>query len=80
MGNFSNDVELTLPGIDKVWVRNNGQWRDKSELAVKAVEVTVHEPVVEKKSRGWKFWKKRPVSEELYVSDGDSGISELVSQ
>lgn len=61
MANPSHEVELHLPGINKTWIRYKGEWRDKKELEVKVVKVTIHEPV-QTKSRGWKFWKKRPVN------------------
>ena len=74
----SNGVELTLPGMTKTWVRNKGEWRDKSLIQVKTTaEVTIHEPV-EKKSRGWKFWKKREVeSIEIDNSVEDDGDNML---
>ena len=53
----SGKVELTLMGIDKKWVRSNGEWRDKSELDIKPVEMNVFEPA-ESSKKWWKFWSK----------------------
>lgn len=54
-----HQVELMLPGIDKVWVRSKGQWVDKESLKqvieptnqTEQIEVVPHE-----KKSWWKFW------------------------
>ncbi|NRA13283.1 MAG: hypothetical protein HRT57_15155 [Crocinitomicaceae bacterium] len=56
--NNSNGVELTLPGINKTWVRSNGEWRDKAEVEVKPVEMLVHDEDEGTSKKWWKFWKK----------------------
>ena len=53
-----SNVELTLFGIDKKWVRSNGSWVDKS----KVTQTITHDafPNVENEATSspwWKFWK-----------------------
>ncbi len=57
-----NQVELILPGIDKVWVRSpKGQWVDKESLKQVEQPPTINQEVevvsLEKKP-WWKFWAK----------------------
>lgn len=58
----SEGVELNLPGIDKTWVRSNGEWRDKSTLNTKPAEVTFHDDGEDfetgSSSKWWKFWSR----------------------
>lgn len=55
-----SNVELTLLGIDKKWVRSNGTWRDKSKLAAEMKEnhsiIDSMEPD-QSTSPWWQFWK-----------------------
>lgn len=55
-------VELNLPGIDRTWVRWNGEWRDKSTLNAKPNEMTIHDVGEDfesgSSSKWWKFWSK----------------------
>ena len=55
-----SNVELTLLGIDKTWVRSNGSWVDKSTLPVpKKMEESsfVSTELEENVSHWWQFWK-----------------------
>lgn len=59
---MNSNVELTLLGIDKKWVRFKGKWVDKSKIPVETsseqspIISSIEE--VEKSSRHWwQFWK-----------------------
>ncbi|MDG1330711.1 MAG: hypothetical protein P8P74_00160 [Crocinitomicaceae bacterium] len=55
-----SNVELTLLGIDKKWVRSNGSWVDKSKLPVlrNGEESSFMSTEIEgSSSHWWQFWK-----------------------
>lgn len=62
--NFENtqsngsNVELTIPGIDKKWVRSNGSWMDKSKVPVaQSSSFPTSMEIEEKSNHWWQFWK-----------------------
>lgn len=55
-----SNVELTLLGIDKQWVRSKGSWIDKSTLPVpmKVEQSSVMSTEIEgTPSHWWQFWR-----------------------
>ncbi len=54
---LGSNVELTLFGIDKKWVRVNRSWMDKSKIPV--VQEKSFDHFIEEKttSHWWQFWK-----------------------
>lgn len=60
-GSGNSNVELTLLGMDKKWVRYNGSWVDKSTIPVetkKTDETTFMSMEIEgSTSPWWQFWK-----------------------
>ena len=55
-----SDVELSLYGFDKKWVRSNGTWVDKSQLPSVTVSERPSMDLMEMEddsSAWWKFWK-----------------------
>ncbi len=58
---MGSNVELTLLGIEKKWVRHNGSWVDKSTIPVniKKMEETplMSEEIEGSISPWWQFWK-----------------------
>jgi len=54
-----SNVELTLLGIDKQWVRSNGLWVDKSTLPVQSMreEPIMSAEIEASSSHWWQFWK-----------------------
>ncbi len=53
-------VELTLLGIDKIWVRStNGQWKEKGiEDQPKKVNRFNQDDSLFEGKKWWQFWKK----------------------
>ena len=55
-----NQVELILPGIDKVWVRSpKGEWVDKNSLqqvTEPAKQTEELEAIPLERKSWWKFW------------------------
>lgn len=56
-----SNVELTLLGIDKRWVRHSGSWVDKSTIPV-APQKSEETPLLSDEIEGsispwWQFWK-----------------------
>lgn len=55
---LASNVELTLFGIDKKWVRVNKSWTDKSKVPVVQSKSFEHSIEEEKTtSHWWQFWK-----------------------
>jgi len=59
--NGKQNVELTLMGIDKKWVRYNGSWVDKSTIPAKQEEEQstslISEELNVHVSPWWQFWR-----------------------
>ena len=53
-------VELTLLGIDKIWVRStNGQWREKGiDVEPTRVNHFNEDDSMSEGKKWWQFWKK----------------------
>ena len=55
----SDNIELVLLGIDKVWVKaKNGQWRIKKEVVNDHSNNTENFELEDAPRKWWKFWKK----------------------
>lgn len=53
-----SNVELTLLGIDKKWVRSEGSWVDKSKVPAPIKHDEFPTIAIEKTpSHWWQFWK-----------------------
>ena len=52
------DVELVLLGIDKHWVKKNGQWMDKSLVIEDKQEISENTLEYTPSPRWWQFWRK----------------------
>jgi hypothetical protein len=55
------NVELVLLGIDKHWVRKNGQWIDKNLIEEEKQEISESPQPFAPTHHWWQFWKKDSV-------------------
>lgn len=57
-----SNLELTLLGIDKLWVRSkDGQWIDKNLIEKENMDSSSVTLQDDASSHWWQFWKKSPV-------------------